>query len=439
MKRIHFGYQESLISDLELTAFARELAPEIKRVQHARSLRYETPYASLHLVEDVHQLAQAQQIINEKKALNPAALVLVGIGGSAMGTLAIHEAIHGRLYNEKNKGPALYCADTVDVEQCADQLAIVENLLKQGLPVLINVVSKSGKTTETIANTELFLALLKKYRPRDYQQFIIVTTDHGSAFADYARRNEFSVATIPTQVGGRYSVFSAVGLIPLGLLGIDIQALVQGAQSIMDSCLSSTLSENPAAIRAVLSYAHYQQSVNIHDLFLFAPALAGVGAWYRQLMGESIGKEFNSSNQRVEIGITPTVSLGTADLHSVGQLYLAGPRDKFTTFINIERRRATVTLPTMPEFEKFVPHIQGKPVTHIMDAILSGVLTAYRTNKRPYCTITLPECNEAALGQLLQLFMIEMMYLGYLFDINPFDQPHVELYKQETRKILAHE
>ena len=153
-------------------------------------------------------------------------------------------------------------------------------------------------------------------------------------------------------------------------------------------------------------------------------------------MGESIGKELNSNNQRVEVGITPTVSIGSTDLHSVGQLYLGGPRDKFTTFVTAKQRTTATTLPVMQELEPFVAHIQGKPITVLMDAIVQGVQAACRTGKRPYCSIQLPDTSAHTMGQVLQFFMIEMIYLGYLFDENPFDQPNVESYKKETRRIL---
>ena len=374
-----------------------------------------------------------------RKKLEPTALILVGIGGSNLGTIAIHEALHGRFYNEKNPPIKLYCADTVDSDALSDQLALVEFELKKGNNIIINVVTKSGKTTETIANFELFLSLLKKYKPDDFYQCVVVTTDQDSPFAYYARKEFFSVLEIPKKVGGRYSVFTAVGLFPLGMLDVDIAQLLAGAQAIMPSCIDENVVENPAAISALIKYIHYQQCININDLFIFYTSLNNVGLWYRQLMGESIGKEFNRSNQRVEVGITPTVSIGTTDLHSVGQLYLGGPRDKFTTFLVVDQFATDLTIPVMPVFEEFVEKIQGKKLSVVLDAVLKGVQAAFKTNKRPFVTVHLPFVNEHMLGQLLQMYMIEMIYLGYLLEVNPFDQPNVESYKKETRKILAHE
>ena len=452
MQNFLFDFKDSGITPAELENFAKELAPEIIRLQRAREQGYDTPYAALNAPFDEPARARVHEVIARKKQLNPAALVLVGIGGSNLGTLAVWNSVvhpsgvrsvegfgstkgsthRGECFcvskNVSNSQRLLISADTVDTDKLARQLAQVETLLQANKIVLINVITKSGATTETIANFELFFALLKKYHPHNYADYVVVTTDENSAFAQFAQTQKFTVLTIPPKVGGRYSVFTAVGLFPLGMLGVDIDALCAGAQKV---------SATDPVVSASVKYAYYQQTVNIHDMFLFATDLFSFGLWYRQLMGESVGKELNRSNQKVEVGITPTVSLGTADLHSVGQLYLGGPRDKFTTFVTVAQPATDLVVPHMPEFEQFVPAIQGKKITTIMNAIIGGVQQAYRANKRPFCTMTLQKLNAETMGQLLQFYMIEMMLLGYLFDVNPFDQPNVESYKKETRRLLG--
>jgi glucose-6-phosphate isomerase len=444
MKKINLDHQKtSLVTAQEFDSFAHELTPELKRINkilaQGYEAAYETAYASLNVPSDHAILESVQAVIESKKALEPSALVLVGIGGSNLGTIAVHEALNGLFYNEKNPTIKLYCADTVDTDKLNDQRLLVEQELKKGKNIILNVVTKSGSTTETIANFELFLNLLKKYKPDNYQSSVVVTTDKGSKFAAYAKGQKFSVLEIPPRVGGRYSIFTAVGLFPLGLLGINITQLCAGARDIMPQCVDMNVAKNPAATSALLKYILYQQHIMINDLFVFSTSLISFGLWYRQLMGESIGKEFNRNNQRVEVGITPTVSVGSTDLHSVGQLYLGGPRDKFTTFITVEQQKTDLKVPNMPEFEPFVAQIQGKKFSTIMDAILKGVQLAYANGQRPFNTVTLPVLDEATIGQLLQMYMVEMMYLGYLFDVNPFDQPNVESYKQETRRILENE
>lgn len=315
---------------------------------------------------------------------------------------------------------------------------MVENELKNGKNILINVVTKSGATTETIANFEVFLELLKKYKPGDYRDYIVATTDRGSRLCEYANKNNISCLALPKKVGGRYSVFSPVGLFPLGLIGIDIEKLLKGAESIIKDCISENIDENPAAKSASIIFHHYSNRMSIHDTFIFSRNLYYFGQWYRQLVGESIGKKFDTEGEVVEVGITPTTSLGTTDLHSVVQLYLGGPRDKFTTFVTINPK-TEISLPENEVFEQFVANIQGKPVSFIMNSIVGGVKSAYKSDKRPFVSVHIPQVDEFTVGQLLQWKMLEIVYLGSLLKVDPFDQPQVELYKKETRKILANE
>ena len=179
-----------------------------------------------------------------------------------------------------------------------------------------------------------------------------------------------------------------------------------------------------------------QQGYVINDNFFFHPELESVGKWYRQLMGESIGKEHSLDGNVVHTGITPTVSLGSTDLHSVGQLYLGGPKDKLTTFVAAPNTLVRVTVPEHRIFPDLVPMIDGKTAENVMDAILEGVKVAYQKAELPYMQVTLDAINEESLGAFLQFKMLEMMYLGVLLNVNSFDQPNVEAYKVETKRIL---
>ena len=251
-----------------------------------------------------------------------------------------------------------------------------------------------------------------------------------------AQKNKYSVLAIPTNVGGRFSVLSAVGLFPLGMVHMPIYDLLAGAAS-MISLATNALEYNVVAQSAATLYAQYSKGIVIQDMFVFSHQLRSIGAWYRQLMGESIGKQNDRQGKIVERGITPTVSIGSVDLHSVGQLYLGGPRDKCSMFVTVEKTEHEIFVPHLAEFEQSVANIQGKSVSFIMQAIIQGVKTAYQKQQRPFVGLMLPEISAWHIGELLQFKMIEIMYLGYLLDVNPFDQPNVELYKTETRKLLA--
>jgi glucose-6-phosphate isomerase len=435
MKDIRLVIQSSLIPEEEINLLQPRIHEEIKRMNAAMKNRYNDDRASLQLPEDKESLKKIKALINEKRKLNPTYIVVIGIGGSNLGTMAIQEAVLGKMYNQTGPTTKILYADTVDSEALHTIMSLIEPVLQNGGNVLINAVSKSGGTTETIANFEVLYDKIQTYR-KNCQDFIIVTTDRNSKFWNLAKTEGFSVLEIPSKVGGRYSVFSAVGLFPLGILGIDIDSLVNSAQAMTKRCLVPPIQNNPAALSASLIYAHHTHGKNIHDLFLFDPGLESLGKWYRQLMGESIGKEFNQNGTRVNNGITPTVSIGSTDLHSMAQLYLGGPYDKFTTFVRVEQANSPVLIPNIPEYNSLVKGIQGKSLHDIMQAILGGVQTAFRKNKRPYVEVTLPDRTPSSIGQFLQFKMMEMMFLGALCGVNPFDQPNVEAYKQETRVIL---
>ena len=436
MKSIEFHHGNSLISDEELINLERKLQSEIYHMKSAVSKGYNDDRASINLCDDQEILQGIKSLINEKKALNPKCLIVVGIGGSNLGTLAVQEAVLGKLYNQLDPEIKILYADTVDDDLIHSLISIVEPVLRQGDNVILNGVTKSGGTTETIANFQIFVDLLKKYRKKEYVKYIIVTSDRESQFWDFAQEQGFSTLEIPKKVGGRYSVFSSVGLFPLGLLGLDINELLRGARDIKTRCLQTSIGDNPAAMSASLIYLHKQKKRNIHDLFLFNSDLESLGKWYRQLMGESVGKEFNQSGNQVYEGITPTVSIGSSDLHSMAQLYLGGPFDKFTTFVRVKENKRRINTSDNLEYSTLVKGICGKPLNLILDAILTGVQRAFQKGKRPYVELVLPDKSEYSIGQFLQMKMMEMMYLGYLLDVNPFNQPNVESYKRETRKIL---
>lgn len=435
MKDITISYDSCLIADHELLTLQKKLSDEIFQMKQAAQNEYEDDRASINLPFDTLYVSHIKELIKQKKSLKPTYLVVVGIGGSNLGTIAVQEAVFGKLYNQLDPVIKILYADTVDADTIHTILSLITPVLEKDGNVIVNVVSKSGGTTETIANFEVLLETLQKYK-KNYEQYIIVTTDKKSSFWNLAHEKGFSVLEIPKKVGGRFSVFSAVGLFPLGLIDIPIDDLIEGAKLMQKQCLQEDIMKNPAAISAGLIYTHYLKGKNIHDLFLFSSDLESVGKWYRQLMAESLGKEYDRNETQVFKGITPTVSIGSTDLHSMAQLYLGGPYDKFTTFVSVENNHEVI-LPDYSEFNALVSNIQGISLAKIMQSILIGVQQAFIRLNRPFMQIHLPDKSASTIGQLLQFKMMEMMYLGALMNVNPFDQPNVEAYKIETRNILA--
>jgi len=397
---------------------------------------YEAPEASLNLPKDTALLQEVRALAEQKVSPNLKYSVVVGIGGSNLGTKAVYDAMYGYRDVVRPEGelyPKLVFAETTDPEWLLSAEHLIENLHSPD-EILVTVISKSGGTAETIANFEIIAAALTEKFGDVHDRFVAIT-DEGSKLWDAAGAQNIARLSLPKQVGGRYSVLSAVGLFPLLTVNIDVAQLQKGASQMLDACLAEG-GANLAAESATALAAHLQKGYIINDNFFFHPELESVGKWYRQLMGESVGKEHSLAGQTVHTGITPTVSLGSTDLHSVGQLYLGGPKDKLTTFVSAPNKLIEVKVPQNRIFPDLVPMINGKTAENIMDAILQGVQIAYQKADLPYMQVTLDAINEESLGAFLQFKMLEMMYLGQLLNVNSFDQPNVEAYKVETKKLL---
>ncbi len=412
---IVFNYDNALIPKARIFSTAKRLVSEIKKMEQN---------ADVNLPLDSNQLNVVQAAVELKKRLHPQLIVVVGIGGSNLGTMAVQEALLGKNWNLHNTPRILY-ADTVDPDSLQVIIEEMQNVLRQGQQILLNVITKSGSTTETIANFEVLINVLKKHR-KDAEKYVVVTTEKNSKLWNLAVKNNFSALEIPQNVGGRYSVFSPVGLFPLGLLGINLKELLDGAAEMRGKCLAD-YNKNIAAIGASLLFNHSKER-NIYDTWLFATDFESLGIWHRHLLAESCGKDGK--------GLTPTVSIGSTDLHSMAQLDLAGPQDKFTNFV-FTHFDNTLKVPYYPEYGALVPDLQKKELNHIMHAIKSGTMMAYKKGKRPYTETRLDGKNAASIGAFMQLKMMETILFAKLLGVNAFDQPAVEMYKKETRRLLS--
>lgn len=366
------------------------------------------------------------------------ALFLIGIGGSNLGTVAVIEALQGKMHNEL-RDKKVYFADTCDSEDLADMHSLMKSFLDKGEKVLINVISKSGGTTETLTNFSVLEDCLLSYKdkfPNIFSQ-IVATTEKDSKLYNYAKGKGYSCLEMPSSVGGRYSVLSTVGLFPLCLMDVNCKELLEGAKEMAEFCLEEQdPRKNPAmALSAALYEQKQENKISIVNSFFFLSRLESLGKWYRQLLAESTGKEKNRKGDIVHSGYTPTTCIGSTDLHSIAQLHLGGPNDTFHSFIRVANLRK-VQVPDNKELEAIVHHTSNRPVSEILDAIYIGIREAFLEKKRPLSEIVLNEVSEKSLGAYMQLMMMEVMYLGALEGINPFDQPNVEDYKVITKKEL---
>lgn len=386
---------------------------------------YDVPETSMNLCDDRKMVGMVEKAAARFQKKNPL-VVVVGIGGSNLGTQAIYDALRCQWQMPRRSEPGrerLLFADTVDRFKLRRIVDEVRYARRQKRAVILNIISKSGSTTETIANAEY----LKKYAGQFAAEDVVVTTDENSPLWKLSKALSYQLLAISSIVGGRYSVFTPVGLFPLAVAGIDIASLLKGARSSRDLCLRSFVS-SPAFKSAATLYHHATHGKTINDNFFFRTDLESLGKWYRQLMGESIGKDGK--------GVTPTVSIGSTDLHSMGQLYLGGPEDKITTFVDVEDALAPRFSKTLGLDPLVGGVVGGRSTAEILDAILKGTKAAYHKKSVSFMEVTFPKLDESAVGAFMQWKMIEMMILGKLFVVNTFNQPNVEEYKVVTKKLL---
>lgn len=422
-----FSSDKALITQTQLATLTKQLAPYRERLSDIVAKHgYEEPESSLKLAGDESLLDRIQEAAKRLHSSTLQYVVVVGIGGSNLGTQAVYEAIAGSMNLLVDRLPKVIFLDTVTDEKMTAVMRVMEHLTHKE-DFLVIVISKSGTTTETIANMEVLWTFAAEQFVDPKSRFVFIT-DEGSKLWQAAKERKVELLTIPAQVGGRYSVFSAVGLLPLALAGIDIKELLSGARLAAADGISADMKKNHALQSACISFFHLKIERTIHNTFLFSPKLEALGKWERQLLAESLGKNGK--------GPTPIVSIGSTDLHSMAQLYWDGPDDKFTNLV-FSFTGALHAVTKHLAFPGLVQNIQGTSLEGIMRDIYEGVKAAYEKTRRPYVEINLEAADAWELGYYLQFRMIETMYFGHLLGVNPFDQPAVEMYKEVTRELLA--
>lgn len=430
-----FEFKNTLVPAEAIEALGRTLEPYREKLNGiVSSADYSGSESLINLPDDEHLREEVSRLAQEKRG-SLSAVIVVGIGGSNMGTKAIYDALGGYYDSlDLEKSPRMFFAETVDTRHMRRISSLIEQM-ESPEEVLVCAISKSGKTTETVANADILLATLtERFGEKALDRFVAIT-DKGSPLFEIAEEKGIARLPIPEVVPGRYSVLSAVGLFPLACLGYDIEALHAGARTMREKCLQTE--HNPAEHSArVLAY-YGEKEYRVHDTFFFDPSLASLGGWYRQLLAESIGKEENNEGEQVYTGLTPTVSIGSRDLHSIGQLALGGPRERVTTFVGRDSVEATESVPSQGTFSRSVEELPGKSSEEILSALAKSAKIAYAEAGLPFVDMQLEGLTEYELGSFLQLKMMEVMQLAFLMNVNAFDQPAVELYKRAARGILS--
>ena len=358
-------------------------------------------------------------------------LFVIGIGGSYLGARAAIDFVKHSFYNdlskEQRKAPQIYYVGNsmsgAYIEELIDLIGDKD--------FSVNVISKSGTTTEAAVAFRVFRELIeKKYGKEGAAKRIYSTTDKArGALKTLSDEEGYECFVIPDDVGGRFSVLTAVGLLPIAVSGADIDKLMEGAAHFRETCLNKDYAENPALLYAAVRNILYRKGKNVEILANYEPSLHFISEWWKQLYGESEGKD--------QKGIFPASVDLTTDLHSMGQFIQDGSRLMFETVLKVEKPRRDFTLKDASNDIDCLNYLSGKTMDYVNKCAMEGTIAAHVEGNVPNLLIEIPEQTEFHLGELFYFFEFAVGVSGYMLGINPFDQPGVEFYKAHMFRLLG--
>ena len=368
-------------------------------------------------------------------------VVVLGIGGSALGGIAVTEALLKPYWNtltkEQREGwPRIFFLDNIDPDQVKGLMDSLDMT-----KTLVNVISKSGTTAETMSQYILFHQKLKEVCGEDYKRHLVLTTDEKKGVLRQISKEEGLLTfPVPDDVGGRFSVFSAVGMLPFALVGIDIEKIQEGIKAITPLMKESSIYKNIAAQNALIHVILDQKkNKNISVCMPYSSRLRYVSDWYCQLWAESLGKEVDIKGDTINCGQTPVKAVGATDQHSQIQLYNEGPNDKVITFIRVGEFDNTLTIPDTYSNVKELSYMANKTMNELINAEAEATRITVSGYNKPNVTITLPKVDEYFLAQLMYMFEVQTAIAGKIYNINAFDQPGVEQGKIYTYALMGRE
>lgn len=351
-------------------------------------------------------------------------LIVVGIGGSDLGARCLVQS----LADSASDGVEIVFLGNPDPDTLHAKLKDIN-----WDTTAVNAISKSGTTLETMSMFTLVREHLVKHLGDAHNEHVFVTTDPDQGVLyDLAQTFDYQILPHPLNVGGRFAVLSVVGLFPASCAGIDIKALLDGARQVADAHAKDGISHQAAEFAAIHYLAYTKRGQDIHVLMPYATKLDNLGAWFRQLWAESLGK----IREGQHVGPTPVGALGTVDQHSQVQLYNQGPNNKVITFVEVENFDHETTVPETWADHDELGYMAGKSFQEIMHAERRGTADALVENKRPNGTITIPKINPQSVGALLYFYELAVAYMGELLEVDTYNQPGVEAGKVRAREIL---
>jgi glucose-6-phosphate isomerase len=374
-------------------------------------------------------------------------VLVLGIGGSALGTKALLNALRRPAWNEwDDEGREFY--PRVTVLENVDPTTVAAALDRiDPRRALVNVISKSGGTAETMAQYLVVRAWLESALGNAASRHLVFTTDPvRGALRELAARDAIATLDVPPAVGGRFSVLSPVGLLPAALAGIDVAGLLAGARRAVERAVADELLHNPAALYAALHWAaDTQLGARIHVLMPYTDRLRELAEWFRQLWAESLGKRVDREGRTVHVGPTPLAAVGATDQHSQVQLLMEGPFDKVITFVRLEQFSIDLPIPapgqagaaSVPGLPADLAYLPGHTLGELLNAEYEATSAALAEMGRMNCTLHLNELTPDSFGELIMFFQLATGYAGVWYGIDPFDQPGVELGKRLTYAAMG--
>ncbi len=414
---------------------AEQTSPLISQLNAERKAG-KTPYRDLPYKDNTAE--RVKEMVSELKD-GCETLVILGIGGSALGNIALQTALNPYMYNLDDKArlaPRLFVFDNVDPAQLGSFLDWAGERLDK---TIFNVISKSGRTAETASQFLIVRQmLLEKLGEQGYKNRIVATTDpQQGTLRKICDEAHFRCLELPDGVGGRFSVLSTVGLFSAAMCGIDIDSLLAGARDMDKRVSDEDFHKNPAAINAAINYHFYNRGKRNSVMMPYSYALKDMADWYRQLWAESLGKAKDLSGGEVHIGPTPIKALGATDQHSQVQLYREGPNDKLFTFLQVNNFGRELKIGPSPKCAEELGFLAGADMAALLNSEKKATEYVLVCDKRPCLTVEFDEVNAYTVGQFIYLYEVTTSFAGALFGINTYDQPAVELGKEATFALMG--
>ena len=423
------------ITPEQFKALAEKTSPLISKLNEERKSG-KTPSRDLPFNTEISQKVKNLAAQLEDGFEN---LVVLGIGGSALGNIALQTALNPYMYNidrRQRKGPRLFVLDNIDPPQLVSFLGWLGDSLDK---TIFNVISKSGRTSETAAQFMIIRRiLLDEFGPESLRERIVATTDSNrGTLRKIADELNLRCLEVPDGVGGRFSVLSAVGLFSAAMCGIDIDSLLEGARDMDTRVSCEDFHKNPAAVNAAINYHFYNVGKRLSVMMPYSYALKDLADWYRQLWAESLGKAEDLKGNEVYVCPTPIKALGTTDQHSQVQLYREGPNDKLFTFLQVKNFSNDLKIGLAPDCAPELDFLAGKDLSMLLNSEKIATEYALLESKRPCLTVLFDKVDAYSVGQFVYLYEVTTSLAGALLNINPYDQPAVELGKEATFALMG--